>query len=212
MAFKTQRFIYTSRNNETGLTDVKATIRKDGIEVAGPTHGPGSSDDRPVLSEIGGGRYELVMNHAAIVAYGGAGYYDFHINSASKPAGATVGRQFSENDSDTLAADLAVIGGKIDNIDLTVDSIKAAVDDGTSGLAALKAFLVTIGGYTDQVEGMLTTQASTLTSISNAIAALPDQASIDQIINDLATKASQESVDTVQETLDDRLYTGGQVV
>lgn len=154
MALKTQRIIYISRNFETGLTDVTANIRRNGVSVASGV----------ALSEVANGRYELVLSPANITTYGGAGFFDFYINSASKSAPAVASRWILENDEDDLRAGQLAIESKVDIIDTNVDAIKADVQSGTFGLSALKSLI-------DAVQ-------SSVSNIQNAtrfVAAVPSQ-------------------------------------
>tara|TARA_Y100000310_G_scaffold243676_1_gene248245 strand:- start:18092 stop:19273 length:1182 start_codon:yes stop_codon:yes gene_type:complete len=145
MALKNERVIYTAKNAETGLSDVTANIRRNGVSVA-----TGVS-----LSDIGNGRYELLLTPVILSGYGGAGYYDFYINSASKSAPATAARWILENDADDLNTTLGTIEGKIDVIDGNVDSIlsdttsikstvedtNTVINDPSVGLSNLKTLI-----------------------------------------------------------------------
>jgi len=131
MALKTQRIIYTAKNFEAGLTDITASIRRNGISVATGV----------ALAEVAGGRYELVLSPATITGYGGAGYYDFFINSATKSAPAVAARWILENDEDDLRAGQLAVESKIDVLDVNVDTILSEVQSGTYGLSALKALV-----------------------------------------------------------------------
>lgn len=138
MSLKTERLIYTARNFDTSLTDVVATIRRNGTQVA----------TNVALSHVGLGRYELVLSPATLTGYGGAGFYDFYVNSATKDAPAVASRWILANDSDDLRAGQVAIEAKIDIIDTNLDSVKvtvedtnAKVSDGSYGLSALKALI-----------------------------------------------------------------------
>lgn len=142
MALKTQRVIYTSKNFETGLTDVTANIRRNGSSVATGV----------ALVEVANGRYELVLSPATLTGYGGAGYYDFYINSASKSAPAVAARWILENDEDDLRAGQLAVETKIDIIDTNVDDIKSDVQSGTYGLAALKALIDSVSSSVSNIQ------------------------------------------------------------
>lgn len=145
MALKNTRIIYTAKNFTTGLADVTADIRRDGVSVATGV----------ALSDIGNGRYELLLTPALITSYGGAGFFDFLINSASKNLPAVAGKWILENDEDDLQSQIASIDTKIDTIDsnldaaiLDISSIKTTVEDtntevndGSHGLANLKTLI-----------------------------------------------------------------------
>lgn len=145
MALKNLRVLYTSRNETTGLTDVTARIRRNGAEVASAV----------ALTELNAtnypGIYELNIAPATLTSYGGAGFYQVYINSASKNAPATFAKFVLENDEDDLEAHLNTIGGKVDVIDGNVDTvltqttdIQAKVNNGTYGLAALQSLVIAI--------------------------------------------------------------------
>jgi translation elongation factor EF-1beta len=145
MALKNEYVIYTARNFTTGLLDVTADIRRNGTSVATGV----------ALSDIGDGRYQLLLTPALLTGYGGAGYYDFYIDSASKSAPAVTARWILENDSDDLESHLTTIESKIDTVDTVVDgialdttSIKSTVEDtntqvndGSHGLPNLKTLI-----------------------------------------------------------------------
>lgn len=125
-----ERFIYLARNATTGLTDVVAVVRRNGVEVLG-------TDVTPLpLAEIDSGRYELVLSAAQLNTAGGAGFFDVYINSATKNAPAITGKYITENNEDDLEAHITIVEGKIDSIqtDVTaigsdVTSIKGTVED-----------------------------------------------------------------------------------
>jgi hypothetical protein len=141
MALKTERVLYTAKNFDTSLTDVTANIRRNGSSVATAV----------ALTHVANGVYQLVISPATLSGYGGAGYYDFYINSASKSAPAVAARWIIANDEDDIEAHLAGIESKVDIIDTNIDSVKITVEDtntkvnsGTYGLAALKALIDTV--------------------------------------------------------------------
>jgi predicted nucleic acid-binding Zn-ribbon protein len=125
-----QRVKYLARNGRTGLTNVTAIIRRNGVAVLG-------TDTTPLpLVEIGNGQYELVLSAAQLNSAGGAGWFDFYINSATRNAPGIKGFYITEANEDDLAAKQIVIEGKIDAIasDVTtiasnVTSIKTTVED-----------------------------------------------------------------------------------
>jgi len=145
MSLKNLRFLYTARNEQTGLLDVTAKIRRNGTEVATGV----------ALTEISAvnypGIYELNITPVMQGTYGGAGFYQVYINSASRNAPATQAKWSLENDEDDLEAHLDIIEGKIDTIDTVADGIavqttdiQAKVNNGTYGLAALQTLISTV--------------------------------------------------------------------
>jgi chaperonin cofactor prefoldin len=149
MALQTTYFIYTAKNNSTGLTDVTAKVRRNGAYVLG-------TDITPLtLTELDGGRYQLALSPAQLTTAGGAGLYDVYIDSASKPAPATAGKEVEVNDNDDLDSHLDTIETKIDTIDTevgaiqtditsiksTVEDTNADINDGTTGLPNIKALI-----------------------------------------------------------------------
>jgi translation elongation factor EF-1beta len=155
MAIKTKRLIYTARNFATGLSDVVAQIRRNGALVG----------SNVALSEIGNGRYELVLTPAQIATYGGAGFYDYFINSATQSAPAISSGWILENDEDDLAsllgtqdAKLATIEGKIDNLD--------------GDVSALDAKVVVQGGKIDSIKTTVEGTNAEVTSAQHGLAVL----------------------------------------
>jgi hypothetical protein len=151
MALKTERVLYSSKNFESGLTDVTANIRRNGVSVATGV----------AMTGIGSGRYELVLSPATLTGYGGAGYYDFYIDSASKTAPAIAARWILENNEDDLETHLDGIESKIDIIDTNIDSVKITVEDtntkvssGTYGLAALKTLIDAVQSTVDNISNV----------------------------------------------------------
>lgn len=147
-----ERFKYVSRNAQTGLTDVVAKVRRNGVYVL-------STATTPLpLVEIDNGQYELVLTAAQLNLAGGAGYYDLYINSSTKSAPAVTARSITEANEDDILSKSNVIEGKIDAMQLDVDgivtevaSVKATgVDTNTTvkdpmyGLSALKTLIDTI--------------------------------------------------------------------
>lgn len=153
MALKNLRFLYTARNEATGLLDVTARIRRNGTEVATGV----------ALTEISAanypGVYELNITPVMQGTYGGSGFYQVYINSASKDAPATQARWSLENDEDDLEAHLDTIEGKVDIIDGNVDTvltqttdIQAKVNNGTYGLAALQTLVAAVQSAVGNVQ------------------------------------------------------------
>lgn len=151
-----QRLIYLARNATTGLTDVTAQIRRDGGFVLG-------TDTTPLpLVEVGNGRYELILSASQLNSAGGAGYFDFYINSASRNAPAITGFFITEANEDDLAAKQITIEGKIDalQVDVTslvtdVTSIKTTVEDTNSEVNSGTHGLVEIKNVVDALQGAL---------------------------------------------------------
>jgi len=142
MALKDTRFIYTAKNSLTGLSDVTARVRRNGVYVLG-------SDVTPInLVEVDNGRYELILTAVQLGTAGGLGWYDIYVDSASKSAPASAGRYIHEDDTDDLETHLTAVEAKIDIIDTNVDSIKTTVknsntilNDAGYGNANLKALI-----------------------------------------------------------------------
>lgn len=141
---KIQRFVYTARNFATGLTDVTAKIRRNGIQVATGV----------ALTEVGNGRYELVISVVNLGIYGGAGFYDIYINSAGAltSAPAVASRLVTVNDEDELETHLGVIEGKVDTANTNVSSIKSTVEDAGYGLANLKSLIDSLQSSINSVQ------------------------------------------------------------
>lgn len=166
MALKNERILYVARNFQAGLIDVTAAIRRNGVSVAASV----------ALSDIGNGEYELLLTPAAITGYGGAGYYDFWIDSASKSAPAPAARKILVNDNDDLEIHMVTIETKIDTIDTEVGliqsdvtSVKATVEDSNTilndvsiGNANLKSLLDTIQSVTTNISNVVRFNAAVL--------------------------------------------------
>ena len=146
---RSERVIYVARNAETGLTNVTGKVRRNGVYVLG-------TDTTPLpLTELDNGRYELVLSPSQLNTAGGAGYYDFYINSATKNAPAITARYINEFNTDDLEAHLDSVETKVDSIqtdtnDIQVNlaSVKATVEDTNTevkdpihGLSNLKAVI-----------------------------------------------------------------------
>lgn len=128
MALKTEYFYYTSRNNQTGLADITANIHRNGVQVAA------SVGLTEVSSVNQPGVYVLTLLPATLSGYGGAGFYEVFINSASKPAPAVAAKWILANDDD----DNYALG---QTIDTKVTDVQTKVNDGTYGLAAIKTLI-----------------------------------------------------------------------
>lgn len=143
---KTERIYYQARNNETGLLNVTAVIVRNGVEVAtGVALTEVDATDQP-------GVYVLTLSPATITGYGGPGFYEFFINSATRDAKAITAKWILANDADDLDADLTAIEGKIDVIDGNVDDIEVELASPTYGLAALKALIDTLQSSISSVQ------------------------------------------------------------
>ena len=120
--YKDQYFVYSANKFQTGLTDVTARVRRNGVYVLG-------TDVTPLaLTELDNGRYQLVLTAAQIVTAGGAGSFQIDVDSASKSAPATATRIITEHDEDDIITELAAIDAKIDIIDTVVDGIDTQLD------------------------------------------------------------------------------------
>lgn len=131
MALKEQRILYAAKNWQNGLTTVKAfKVRRNGVEVA-------QDLSLTQVSATGSeGLYELVVSPAQLTSWGGAGVYDFYINSteSSKSAPAIAVRYVTVNDEDDNAT-------AISSINTIVSDIQSKVNNGTYGLSALQGLL-----------------------------------------------------------------------
>ena len=166
MSLKNQRFIYTAKNFTTGLADVTANIRRNGVSAA-----TGVS-----LADIGNGNYELLLTPALQTTYGGEGYYDVYVNSASKDAPALAARWLLENDSsdneihlqaietkiDALAAAQLVTQGDVTSIKATVEDSNTILNDASHGNANLKALLDAIQSVTTNISNVVRFNAAVL--------------------------------------------------
>jgi hypothetical protein len=168
MALKNERIIYVARNNQAGLADVTADIRRNGVSVATSV----------ALSDIGSGRYELLLTPAALTGYGGSGYYDFYINSASKDAPATAARWILANDNDDLETHLGIIETKIDTVDTEignmqgdVTSIKSTVEDSNTRINDPSHGLVNLKTLIDAVQSGVTN----ISNVTRFSAPIPSQ-------------------------------------
>lgn len=146
---RNERFIYIAKNAETGLTNITAKIRRNGVYVLGTGTTP------LPLTELDNGRYELVLSPAQIITAGGSGHYDLYINSATKNAPAITARYINEFNTDDLSAQVGGVETKIDNIQLdtndiqsnlasvklTVEDTNTEVKDPIHGLSNLKAVI-----------------------------------------------------------------------
>lgn len=123
---RNERFKYVARNAQTGLTDITAKVRRDGVYVLG-------TDTTPLpLTELDNGQYELVLTASQLNLAGGAGYYDLYINSASRNAPAVSSRIVTEKNSDEIFT-------KIDGVETKIDSIQSDTNDIQANLASVKA-------------------------------------------------------------------------
>lgn len=139
MAFKTEYVLYTARNYSTGLVDVKATIRRDGTEVA----------NNVVLAELDAlnkpGVYQLTLTPALINTYGGEGFYDFYITSATQPAPALATKYVSQNSVSDVQTSVAAVA-------TDVTTIKNNVLHMDHGLPALKTLIDSLQGSVNNIQ------------------------------------------------------------
>ena len=154
MAIKNERFIYSSRNFTTGLTDVTAKVRRNGVEVAASV----------ALTEIANGRYELLLTTTLIALYGGEGFFDLFIDSPSQKAPATASRWILANNESDLESHLGIIEGKVNTVGTDVSVIRGEVQNGSWGLSQLKALI-------DSVQSSV----STIQNVTRFIAAVPSE-------------------------------------
>jgi hypothetical protein len=148
MAFKDQRILYIGRNNDPALTDVRATIRRNGTVEA----------TEVALTAVSGmaGVYELVLNDSQIVSYGGAGYYSFRIDSASKSAPATTARWILENDSDTLMSEIEAQNLELASMKATLENSNSILNNGSFGLASLKTLIDSVQSAVQSIQNNTT--------------------------------------------------------
>lgn len=144
---KDQYILYRAKNNKVGLTNVQAkVIRRNGVSVATNV----ALTERSAVNEPG--VYELFLSAATITGYGGAGFYDFFIDSAGGDSSPDVAiRVITENDNDDLA-------DAINDVNVIVSDIQSQVNNGTYGLSALK-------GLIDVLQATANTAQSTLEDI-----------------------------------------------
>lgn len=203
MAIKTQYVVYNAKNFTTGLTDVTANVFKDSSNTAAATG--------IALAEINGtdiaGRYRLALSPSQINSFGGVGTYIIKINSASKPAPATAKITVVANDNDDLEAHLTSIDGDITtltsnvgaiqsdltSVKATVEDTNTEVNDGVTGLAAIKALIDTalsgIGSIQQSTRTVVGFPAQLITpSIGNEV--------YEVLINVFNTSGSLEDPDT----------------
>ena len=138
MALKNERIVYRGRNGATGLSDVTATIRRNGVQVATAVA------CTEINSTTEPGCYQLLLTPTMITGYGGAGLYDFYINSASQYAPAIQSKWILVNDEDDLAASLAGEAIAIASIKSDTTQIIGDVESGTYGLSAIKTLIDTL--------------------------------------------------------------------
>jgi predicted nucleic acid-binding Zn-ribbon protein len=161
---KTSRVIYAAKKFVTGLTDVTANIRREGVSAA-----TGVS-----LLEISNGEYELILTPTLLNGYGGAGFYDFYINSASEDAPAIASKYITENDNDDIIAQLTTVEGKIDTLDGKIDVIDSEVGAIQTDVTSIK---VTVEDTNDEVKDV----SHGLSPLKTLIDAIQD--SVDNISN-----------------------------
>jgi hypothetical protein len=146
MAFKDNYFVYSAKKFETGLTDVTATVRRNGVYVLGTGVTP------LALTELDNGRYQLILTAAQQVTAGGAGSYQIDVDSASKSAPATATRIITENDNDDIITELAAIDVKVDALDAKVDIIDTNVDQALVDIAEVDAKIDVVDANVDSIK------------------------------------------------------------
>lgn len=123
MAIKTQRIYYTSRNFQTGLSDVKANIYRNGALV----------DQDVSLAEVSAslmpGIYALDLLPATLNGYGGVGTYVARINSLTPAynAPAVVKFEVLLNNEDDLEVHLLAMEAKIDTANASLSALATEV-------------------------------------------------------------------------------------
>jgi len=203
MAIKTQYVIYTAKNFSTGLTDITANVFKDGATTAIATG--------LALAEINTGdaegRYRLTLSPTQINSFGGVGTYQITIDSASKSAPATAKLVVAVNDNDDLEAHLVVLEGKIDtlssdlmalqgdvsSVKVTVEDTNTEVNDGVTGLVAIKALVDTA------ISGITSIQQTTRTVVgfpTQLVSPITGSEAYKVLINIYNTSGSLEDPDT----------------
>lgn len=175
MAFKTRYFVYSAKKFQTGLTDVTAKVRRNGVYVLGTNTTP------LALTELDNGRYQLALNDTQFQTAGGAGDYQIDVDSASKSAPATLVREITENDADTIYALQQIIDGKVDALDAKVDIVDANVDQALVDIAAVKADTGSIKITVEDTNSEVKNPTTGLVNIKALVDAL--QSSVDNISN-----------------------------
>ena len=175
MAFKNNYFVYSAKKFQTGLTDVTAKVRRNGVYVL-------STDTVPLaLTELDNGRYQLVLSPAQITTAGGAGSFQIDVNSASKDAPATATRIITENDSDDIITELAAIDVKVDAIDGKIDIIDTNVDQALVDIAAVKVDTASIKVTVEDTNDEITDPSHGNANLKSLIDAI--QSTVDNISN-----------------------------
>lgn len=169
---RSHRVVYTARNAQTGLADVVAKVRRNGVYVLGTGTTP------LPLTELDNGRYELVLSAAQLNLAGGAGFYDFYINSSSKDAPATKAEYIAEKNEDDLSTHLGTIETKVDSIqadtnDLQVNmaSVKATVESTNTEVISPLHGLAQLKSYLDAIQSAV----SNIQNSTRFVATIPDQ-------------------------------------
>lgn len=166
------RLIYTARNAKTGLTDVVAKVRRNGTYVLGTGVTP------LPLTGLDNGRYELVLSPAQLNLAGGAGFYDFYVNSATKDAPASKGEYITEKNEDDLSTQLSNVETKVDSIqadtnDIQVNlaSVKATVESTNTEVISPLHGLAQLKNYLDAIQSAV----SNIQNSTRFVATIPDQ-------------------------------------
>jgi hypothetical protein len=166
------RVVYTARNAITGLTNVTAKVRRNGAYVLGTGVTP------LPLVELDNGRYELVLSAAQLNLAGGAGFYDFYINSATKDAPATKAEYITEKNEDDLETHLGAIETKVDSIQADTNdiqtnlaSVKATVESTNTEVISPLHGLAQLKSYLDAIQSAV----SNIQNSTRFVATIPDQ-------------------------------------
>ena len=170
---KEQRILYSAKNFQAGLADVRANIKRNGTTVA----------SNVALAELDAssfpGIYELVISPAQLTSWGGVGTYEIFINSASRPAPAVSKLIVVGNDEDDLNALLVTMDTKLDGIvttlgqhttklngiETTVNSTNSEILSGTHGLSALQSLIATVQSQLQNVQNNVSFSAAVPTQL-----------------------------------------------
>lgn len=171
---KTEYLVYSAKNYTTGLTDVTATIFKDGSDIpvaTGIALDELNSTDAP-------GRYKLTLSPSQINSFGGVGDFKILIDSTSRRAPATASLKIKQNDNDDLAALITTVSGKIDILETKIDAIQSDLTTVKTKVESTNDALLTGPNALQTIKGLVETALSGITSMRQAtrtVVAFPAQ-------------------------------------
>jgi len=159
MALKSIRILYSARNFQTGLTDVKAQIYVDQIAKAigassitlaelDPTNAPGI--------------YYAVITAAMLVTYGSIAGSSFsaYVNSASKSAPTEYKEIVTGISNDDLDAHLTTQDGVLSTLSTNVSAVKSDLETGPNSLATITAAIAAVQSAVSAVQNNTNFSAS----------------------------------------------------